>query len=170
MNSSVKRTPRDYSQAFKLSVVDQVEKAISRTSRPSSATVPWVTRRCWFGCASMAFRAGVWHHLAYLCRFPSLSGPDLPQPPEQKIKALEVQLREANEKARFFEAVLDVLKKDYGCVSSKNLWESPRAKVRPGAERVEGLPLLGRQPPSVLPITAASPTALRMSRYGARVG
>lgn len=34
--------------------------------------------------------------------------------PEQKIKALEVQLREANEKAQLFEAVLDVLKKDYG--------------------------------------------------------
>jgi transposase len=34
--------------------------------------------------------------------------------PEQKIKALEVQLREANEKAQLFQAVLDVLKKDYG--------------------------------------------------------
>ena len=34
--------------------------------------------------------------------------------PEQKIKALEVQLREARQKAQLFEAVLDVLKKDYG--------------------------------------------------------
>jgi transposase len=37
-----------------------------------------------------------------------------PFTPEQKIKALEVQLREAREKAQLFEAVLDVLKKDYG--------------------------------------------------------
>jgi hypothetical protein len=34
--------------------------------------------------------------------------------PEQKIKALQVQLKEANEKAQLFEAVLDVLEKDYG--------------------------------------------------------
>ena len=34
--------------------------------------------------------------------------------PEQQIKALQVQLAQAQEKARLFEAVLDVLKKDYG--------------------------------------------------------
>lgn len=34
--------------------------------------------------------------------------------PEQQIKALQVQLKEANEKAQLFEAMLDVLKKDYG--------------------------------------------------------
>jgi len=34
--------------------------------------------------------------------------------PEQQIKALQGQLREAREKAQLFEAVLDVLKKDYG--------------------------------------------------------
>lgn len=34
--------------------------------------------------------------------------------PEQRIKELEVQLKEAREKARFFEAVIDVLKQDYG--------------------------------------------------------
>lgn len=34
--------------------------------------------------------------------------------PEQQIKALQVQLREANEKAQLFEAMLAVLKKDYG--------------------------------------------------------
>ena len=37
-----------------------------------------------------------------------------PLTPEQQIKALQVQLRQANEKAQLFEAVLDVLKKDYG--------------------------------------------------------
>ena len=34
--------------------------------------------------------------------------------PEQRIKELEVQLKEAREKSQFFEAVIDVLKKDYG--------------------------------------------------------
>ena len=34
--------------------------------------------------------------------------------PEQRIKALEVQLQAAEEKARLFEAVIDVLKLDYG--------------------------------------------------------
>ncbi|HEL5041424.1 hypothetical protein [Stenotrophomonas maltophilia] len=37
-----------------------------------------------------------------------------PLTPEQQIKALQVQLREANEKAQLFEAIVDVLKEDYG--------------------------------------------------------
>ena len=37
-----------------------------------------------------------------------------PLTPEQQIKALQVQLAQAQEKAQLFEAVLDVLKKDYG--------------------------------------------------------
>ncbi len=34
--------------------------------------------------------------------------------PAQRIKELEAQLREARDKFQFFEAVIDVLKKDYG--------------------------------------------------------
>jgi len=37
-----------------------------------------------------------------------------PLTPEQQIKALQVQLREANEKAQLFEAIVDALKEDYG--------------------------------------------------------
>ena len=37
-----------------------------------------------------------------------------PLTPEQRIKELETQLREAQEKAALFEAVLDVMRKDYG--------------------------------------------------------
>ena len=33
---------------------------------------------------------------------------------EQRIKELEVQLREAQEKARLFEAVIDVIQKEHG--------------------------------------------------------
>jgi hypothetical protein len=50
-----------------------------------------------------------------------------PLTPEQQIKALEVQLKEANEKARLFEAMLEVLKKDYGVrVVKKPLGKSSR--------------------------------------------
>jgi hypothetical protein len=42
-----------------------------------------------------------------------------PLSPEQRIKALEVQLKEANEKAKLFEAMLDVLRKDYGVKVTK---------------------------------------------------
>ena len=34
--------------------------------------------------------------------------------PEQQIKALQVQLAQAQEKAKLFEAVIDMLRKDYG--------------------------------------------------------
>ena len=38
----------------------------------------------------------------------------LPLPPEQRIKELETQLGEANEKAALFEAMLDVIRDEYG--------------------------------------------------------
>lgn len=37
-----------------------------------------------------------------------------PLTPEQRIKELEEQLALSNQKAQFFEAVVDVLKNDYG--------------------------------------------------------
>jgi len=130
MESGLKRTQRDYTLAFKLSVVDQVEKgelsykqAQERYGIQGRSTVlVWLRkhgRQSW-GSAS--------------CRLPmsdpikkSSSAPAARPTPEQKIKALEVQLREANEKARLFEAVLDVLKKDYGVrVVKKPLGKSSR--------------------------------------------
>jgi hypothetical protein len=50
-----------------------------------------------------------------------------PPTPEQRIKELEVQLKDAQEKAQLFEAVLNVLKKDYGVrVVKKPLGKSSR--------------------------------------------
>jgi hypothetical protein len=43
-----------------------------------------------------------------------MSEPPLPLTPEQRIKELEEQLALSNQKAQFFEAVVDVLKNDYG--------------------------------------------------------
>lgn len=41
--------------------------------------------------------------------------PTLPLTPEQRIKELEEQLRLSEQKPLFFEAVVDVFEKDYGC-------------------------------------------------------
>lgn len=111
MKSGVKRTQRDYTLAFKLAVVEQVEKgeltyrqAQARYGIQGRTTVlVWLRkhgRQGWSGAAS--------------CGAMPRDKPPGPLTPEQQIKALQVQLREANEKAQLFEAVLDVLKKDYG--------------------------------------------------------
>lgn len=114
MESEQKRTQRDYTLAFKLSVVDQVEKGELTYKRAQarygiqgrSTVLNWLRkhgRQDWGG-------EGV-------ARVPSLvpmTKPALPPTPEQQIKALQVQLRAAQEKAQLFEAVVAVLKKDYG--------------------------------------------------------
>lgn len=114
MNSVIKRTQRDYSLAFKLSVVDQIERgelsykqAQARYGIQGRSTVLcWLRRhgrQDWSGgasCPPMTTSPG--------------HAPAKPLTPEQQIKALQVQLQEANEKAQLFEAIVDVLKQDYG--------------------------------------------------------
>ncbi|AMS16473.1 transposase [Pseudomonas chlororaphis] len=52
--------------------------------------------------------------------------PKLPLTPEQRIKEREEKLALANQKALFFEAVVDVLKNDYGIsVVKKRSGKSP---------------------------------------------
>lgn len=124
MDTGVKRTQRDYTLAFKLSVVEQVEKgeltykhAQSRYGIQGRSTV--LTRLRKHG------RQG-WGRAASLAAMPIDKTPT-PLTPEQQIKALQVQLVQAQEKAQLFEAVLDVLKKDYGVrVVKKPLGKSSR--------------------------------------------
>lgn len=135
MNTSVKRTQRDYTLAFKLSVVDQVEKgelsykqAQDRYGIQGRSTVLiWLRkhgRQAWGAASSRLPMARPMKNSS--CSASSLT-------PEQKIKALEVQLQAANEKARLFEAVLDVLKKDYGVrVVKKPLGKSSRKSSSQG--------------------------------------
>jgi transposase len=52
-------------------------------------------------------------------------------PEQRRIKELEAQLRDATEKAQLFEAVLDVLKKDYGVPVKKPLGKSSRKSSSP---------------------------------------
>ena len=114
MDSGAKRSQRDYTLTFKLSVVDQVEKgelsykeAQRRYGIQGRSTVlVWLRkhgRQDWSQGASIRSQ-----------RTRPLDEPTLPLTPEQRIKELEEQLALANQKAKFFEDVVDVLKNDYG--------------------------------------------------------
>lgn len=114
MTEGVRRSQRDYTQAFKLAVVDQVEKgelsykeAQARYGIQGRSTVlVWLRkhgRQDWSQGASIRSP-----------RSKQLFEPNLPLTPEQRIKELEQQLEVMSQKAQFFEAVVDVLKNDYG--------------------------------------------------------
>ena len=126
MTTGIKRTQRDYTLAFKLSVVEQVEKgelsykqAQERYGIQGRSTVlVWLRKHG---------RQG-WGIGALSRSMPATKPPrDGTLTPEQKIKALEVELQQAQEKAQLFEAMLEVLKKDYGVrVVKKPLGKSCR--------------------------------------------
>jgi transposase-like protein len=113
MDQGVKRTQRDYSLTFKLALVDQIEKgeltykqAQTRYGIQGRSTVlVWLRkhgRQDWSqGAAIRAGRSEAMTDSANLT-------------PEQRIKELEQQLQVMSQKAQFFEAVVDVLKNDYG--------------------------------------------------------
>ncbi|WP_155636498.1 IS3 family transposase [Burkholderia multivorans] len=119
MEQGIKRTQRDYSLAFKLSVVAQVEKgeltykeAQQRYGIQGRSTVlVWLRKHGLQDWADPSDRARSGS---------TMSKQDAkPLTPEQRIKELETQLREAQEKAALFEAVLDVMRKDYGIAVKK---------------------------------------------------
>ena len=114
MAETGKRTQCDYTLAFKLAVVDQVEKgeltykqAQQRYGIQGRSTVlVWLRkhgRQDWGRLGDSIIR-----------RSDPVGKPDQPLTPEQRIKQLETQLKYANEKAQLFEAMLDVIRKEYG--------------------------------------------------------
>lgn len=113
MNPVIKRTQRDYSLAFKLTLVDQIEKgemtykqAQTRYGIQGRSTVlRWLRKHGQLDWSSGSLPTA---------RGRLMSDKPLPQTPEQRIKELEQQLAQAQQKAEFFEAVVDVLKRDYG--------------------------------------------------------
>jgi transposase len=115
MNPSAKRTQRDYSLAFKLALVDQVEKGELTYKQAQdkygiqgrSTVLSWLRKygRLDWSLGTPSF--------ACLGVHPMSDQPST-QTPEQRIKELERQLAETQQKADFFEAVVDVLKRDYG--------------------------------------------------------
>jgi hypothetical protein len=72
-----------------------------------------------------------WHKLSpTILKGAAMSDKQLPLTPDQRIKELEVQLREANEKARLFEAMLDVIKNEYGIKIPKKPLGRSSSKVK----------------------------------------
>lgn len=132
MNAGKRRSQRDYSLTFKLSVVDQVEKgelsykeAQERYGIQGKSTVlNWLRRhgrRNWSQGAFIRTKISR-----------SMDEPKKPLTPEQRIKELEEQLAQANQKAQFFEAVVDVLKNDFGVsvVKKRSGKSSPKGKSK----------------------------------------
>jgi len=127
MTTTSKRTQRDYSLAFKLAVVDQVEKGEMTYKQAQnlygiqgrSTVLVWLRKHGklnWdLGTASLQPVKEVLMSKA--------------QTPEQRIKELEQQLADTQQKAEFFEAVVDVLKQDYGVrVTKKRPGKSSKRK------------------------------------------
>ena len=119
MDTGKRRSQRDYTLSFKLAVVDQVEKgelsykeAQQRYGIQGRSTVlVWLRkhgRQDWSQGASIRAQ-----------RVKPMDESNLPLTPEQRIKELEEKLAFANQKAQFFEAVVDVLKNDYGVSITK---------------------------------------------------
>lgn len=114
MAIGIKRTQRDYTLALKLAVVLQIEcgdltykTAQKRYGIQGRSTVLiWLRKQ---------------GHMDWVNLTPSdliliqmMKKPALPQTPEQRIKALEVKLKEANLKVQLSEAMLDIIKTEYG--------------------------------------------------------
>jgi transposase len=133
LDQRLRRSRYDYTLTFKLMVVARVERgeltykqAQQHYGIQGTATVlRWLRehgRRDW-SAASL--------------RLLSLEAPmgrksaATMSPEQRRIKELEAQLRDATEKAQLFEAVLDVLKKDYGVPVKKPLGKSSRKSSSP---------------------------------------
>jgi len=130
MKSIERRSQRDYTLAFKLSVVNQVEKgdmtykqAQTRYGIQGRSTVlVWLRK---YGTQDWHNR-GLWKNLNL-----AMSQEPLPLTPEQRIKELEKQLKVANEKAQLFEAIVNVIRDDFGiAIPKKHLGKSLSTKKR----------------------------------------
>ena len=124
MSIGIKRTQRDYTLAFKLSVVEQVEhgeltykEAQKRYGIQGRSTVLiWLRKHGqldWYNLSS-----------SDLMSTEMTKPPSLPQTPEQRIKALEAELKDANLKAQLFEAMLEIIKTELSAsLPKKKLFE-----------------------------------------------
>ena len=129
MKSDTKRSQRDYSLAFKLAVVDQVEKGEFTYKQAQehygiqgrSTVLVWLRkhgRLDWTNGSPLFLNRGY-----------TMDNPKTELTPEQRIKALEKELAESKMKADFFEAVVNVLESDYGVsVVKKRKGKSSRQK------------------------------------------
>lgn len=120
MTSNTKRTQRDYSLAFKLSVVEQVEKGELTYKQAQahygiqgrSTVLVWLRKH---GKLNWTDSSSINRHQ----RGVIMPKVNTEQTPEQRIKELEQQLAEEKLKAQFFEGVVKVMKDDFGVSLTK---------------------------------------------------
>ena len=132
MEQRIKRTQRDYSLAFKLSVVEQVEKgeltykeAQRRYGIQGRSTVlVWLRKH---GLQDWRVRSN--HAQASDAMPKQKPGP---LTPEQRIKELETQLRQAQEKSALFEAVIEIMRKEHGVEVKKPSGRPSRTSTSKG--------------------------------------
>ncbi|EFE0636885.1 TPA: IS3 family transposase, partial [Escherichia coli] len=114
MMTEFKRTQRDYPLSFKIAVVEQVEKG--------EMTYKQAQQRYGIqGRSTVLVWLRKYGRLDWSPGLPDLvkrklpvTQTTIPLTPEQRIRELEEQLELANQKAEFFESVINVLKNDYG--------------------------------------------------------
>ena len=117
MEQSIKRSQRDYSLAFKLSVVAQVErgeltykKAQQHYGIQGKTTVlVWMRKHSTLD----------WRQLTESKPTKPTKPVNEPPTPEQRIKALQTQLLAAQQKALLFETMVDIIRKQYPQVPVK---------------------------------------------------
>ncbi|MBV2190423.1 IS3 family transposase [Providencia rettgeri] len=119
MKPITKRTQRDYSLAFKLQVVDQVEKGELTYKQAQyqygiqgcSTVLVWLRKH-----GRLDWSEGTPNTLY---KGTAMTQTPEQQTPEQRIKLLERELEEARLKSDFFEAVVKVMDRDFGVRLSK---------------------------------------------------
>ncbi len=135
MKPITKRTQRDYSLAFKLQVVDQVEKGELTYKQAQyqygiqgcSTVLVWLRKH-----GRLDWSEGTPNTLY---KGTAMTQTPEQQTPEQRIKLLERELEEARLKSDFFEAVVKVMDRDFGVRLSKKrkaeLLKKKRLKTSP---------------------------------------
>ena len=111
MEQYVKRTQRDYSMSFKLSVVRQIERgemtyieaAKHYGIQSRSTVVNWLHKH-----SSMD-----WCTLGAMTKQSTATMGKAPLTPEQRIKELETQLLASQQKALLFETMVEIIRTQY---------------------------------------------------------
>ncbi len=120
MAQGIRRSQRDYSLAFKLSVVEQVEKgemtykqAQKRYGIQGRSTVlVWCRKHGLQDWTQPRGRGKQGKSMP--------SKPTKPLTPEQRIKELERQLKEEKQKSALFETVINIMRDEHGVTVKKS--------------------------------------------------
>mgnify|MGYP005990852713 CR=1 FL=1 len=130
MKSTSRRTQKDYTIAFKLGVVDQVERGELTYKQAQdkygiqgcSTVLTWLRKH-----GQLNWSKGT---PVFLTQGFAMTKSKSLQTPEQRIKDLEQQLADSQLKAQFFETVVNVLETDYGVRITKKQKEKLSNKNR----------------------------------------